>query len=209
MYTPSFIKRENQYSPGGEYMLRGEEYVGYYNVTIQGPYTGRVFDPKEFPLFPLKTVFNKESQTYSNLADGQGYITDLEFDDPLYSIIEPSIEDIKRGYFLRYFIQQRNDKRARIRELDKKQYDTVFDATAGINPNLYKSVILRWKIAGPEFDKKDGDIIIKPGVRDTNQRTLLEKEHLMTGIFALLRNRLAQYSPYAIDGRKSNTDLKL
>ena len=46
-YTPSFIKRENQYTSGNEYMISrtyvvkddpesvGKEYIGYYNITSE------------------------------------------------------------------------------------------------------------------------------------------------------------------------------
>ena len=51
MYTPKFIKRENQFTKGGEYMetrspvILGESkgYIGYYNITSEGAYTNRKF----------------------------------------------------------------------------------------------------------------------------------------------------------------------
>ena len=209
MYTPSYIKRQNQYTKGGEYMIEGEEYIGYYNITVRGPYTGRVYADKEQPLFVLKTVFNEQSQIYTGLAEGIGYATDLDFDDPTPAVIAPSKDDIKRGFFNRYFIQKRNDKRARVYELDKDQYSTVSDGTAGINPSLFKSVVLRWKILGPEFDIKSGGLIITPGVSDTNARTLLEKSKLIKGLYILLKNRLTRFSSYDINNSNSNTDIEL
>jgi hypothetical protein len=209
MYTPSYIKRQNQYTKGGEYMIGGEEYIGYYNITVRGPYTGRVYADKEQPLFVLKTVFNEQSQIYTGLAEGVGYTTDLDFDDPTPAVIAPNKGDIKRGFFNRYFIQKRNDKRARVYELDKDQYSTVSDGTAGINPSLFKSVVLRWKIVGPEFDVKSGSLIITPGVSNTNARTLIEKSKVIKGLYTLLKNRLTKFSPYDINNSDSNTDIEL
>ena len=83
------------------------------------------------------------------------------------------------------------------------------DETAGINPSLYKAAALRWKIAGPEFDIKQGGIIKTTGVRDTNARTLIEKSSVISGLYIALKNRLAQYSPYANSDSDSNTDIKL
>lgn len=209
MYTPSYIKRQNQYTPGGEYMINGQEYIGYYNITARGPFTGRVFADKEQPLSVLRIVLNEQSQLYDELATKNGYTTDLEFDDPVAAQTTITAKDKKSGFINRYFLQQRNDKRARIKEIDKVQFDSVSDGTAGINPNLYKSVALRWKITGPEFDIKDGDTIITPGVRDTNARTLKEKSNIIRGLYLYLKNYLAVFSPYAISDTESNTDIQL
>ena len=209
MYTPSYIKRQNQYTPGGEYMINGQEYIGYYNITARGPFTGRVFADREQPLSVLRIVLNEQSQLYDELATKNGYTTDLEFDDPVGAQTTITAKDKKSGFINRYFLQQRNDKRARIKEIDKVQFDSVSDGTAGINPNLYKSVALRWKITGPEFDIKDGDTIITPGVRDTNARTLKEKSNIIRGLYLYLKNYLAMFSPYAISDKESNTDIQL
>ena len=209
MYTPSYIKRQNQYTPGGEYMINGQEYIGYYNITARGPFTGRVYADKEQPLSVLRIVLNEQSQLYDELATKNGYTTDLEFDDPVAAQTTITAKDKKSGFINRYFLQQRNDKRARIKEIDKVQFDSVSDGTAGINPNLYKSVALRWKITGPEFDIKDGDTIITPGVRDTNARTLKEKSNIIRGLYLYLKNYLAVFSPYAISDTESNTDIQL
>ena len=209
MYTPEFIKRQNQYTTGGEYMLYGQEYIGYYNITAQGPYTGRVYDDKEQKLFTFRTVFNTQSQLYVTLAEQSNFVTDLQFDDPVTIYVAPTPAHYKQGFFIRYFIQQRNDKQARIKELDKEQFDKVPDAVAGINPNFYKSVSLRWKLKGPEFDIKKRNVIITPGVRDTNTRTVLEQDTVMVGLYLFLQNRLAEYTPYDDTDRNSNTDIKL
>ena len=209
MYTPSYIKRQNQYTPGGEYMIDGQEYIGYYNITARGPYTGRVYADKEQPLFVLRAVLNEQSQLYDKLATKNGYTTDLEFDDPVAAQIDITADNIKQGFITRYFIQQRNDKQARIKELDKPQFDSVSDGTAGINPNLYKAVALRWKITGPEFDIMVGGTINTPGVSDTNARTLTEKSNSIKGLNIFLKHRLTQYSPYAMNNNESNTDIQL
>ena len=209
MYTPSYIKRQNQYTPGGEYMIDGQEYIGYYNITARGPYTGRVYADKEQPLFVLRTVLNEQSQLYDKLATDNGHVTDLEFDDPIAAQTTVTAKDKKNGFINRYFLQQRNDKRARIKEIDKTQFDSVLDGTAGINPSLYKSVALRWKITGPEFDIKDGGTIVKSGVRDSNARTAIEKTSNIKGLYLYLKNNLAQFSPYAISDRDPNTDIQL
>ena len=217
MYTPNFIKRETQFTNGNEYMLtrapviEGESigYIGYYNITAEGPFTDRVYTQKSKPLYPIKIVNTVESSRYVELITAKGKKTDLDYSDPLFSPVTPAIEDIKRGYILRYFIQQRNDINARIKELDKKQYEDLLKVDKGINPNYYKGLIVKWKITGPKNDIYNGDIITITGIEDTNKRTLIEKEFSMNGISLVLSNRLLQYSEYDLLGRETNTDIQL
>ena len=99
MYTPSYIKKENQYTRGDEYMRDAQPYIGYYNMTAAGPFTGRVFDKgtsKE--LYNLEYVSSESAQTYIELADGTGHVTDLEFDDPIGVYITPTRDDYARSY---------------------------------------------------------------------------------------------------------------
>jgi len=217
MYTPSFIKRENQYTKGNEYMLtrtpivEGESngYVGYYNITAEGPYTERVFTKKSKILFPIRFTNSEQSSTYIKLVEDKGVTTDLEFDDPTITDNLPTPEDYKRGFFIRYFIQQRNDTNGRIKEINKKQFDKLNDASGGINPNFYKGVSFRWKITGPKTDILNNGVVFKTGIQDTNLRTLQEKEFILKGIFQFLRNRVLEFSEYYTDIRETNTDIKL
>jgi len=209
MYTPNYIKKENQYTTGDEYMLDAEPYVGYYNITSQGPFTGRVFDSgTSQELFNLEFVNSTSAQTYVELADGTGHITDLEFDDPIGTYITPTPDDYAAGFVVRYFIHQRNDKSARIREINKKQFDNLSDPGAGLNSSFYKGVDLKWKLTGPRKDVIRNGVLAEAGVEDTNRRTIERKEFHMKGIHRFLRHRLVEFSEYAVKG-KPNTDIKL
>jgi len=217
MYTPSFIKRENQYTGGDEYMLtrapviKGESngYIGYYNITSEGPFTGRVFTKQSKRLFTVRYSASEQSSIYTKLIEDKGVTTDLEFNDPLITYIEPIPSDYKRGFFYRYFIHQRNDNYGRIKEIDKGQFDKLSDGGGGLNPNFYKGVALRWKLTGPERDILKGGIISKTGILDTNRRTLQEKDFILKGVSTYLNNRLLQFSEHSKDLRNSNTDIKL
>lgn len=217
MYTPSYIKRENQFTSGGEYMLtrapvlKGESdgYVGYYNITAEGPFTGKVFTATSKILFNIRYADTVQSSKYIELVTSKGKKTDLDYLDPIQLYITPTVEDIKRGFVLRYFIQQRNDINGRIKEIDKQQYDDLLKIGKGMNPSFYKGVVLRWKLSGPERDILKGEIISIPGVSDTNRRTLEQKERLMKGISSYLGNNLVQYSKYDPVSRDTQTDIKL
>ena len=219
-YTPSFMKRENQYTSGGEYMISrvyvvkddpesvGREYIGYYNVTSEGPFTGKKFTKSSKPLFNIKYANNISSQTYIKLSKSNGYVSDLEFDDPISVQVNPTDEDYLRGYFIRYFIQQRNDKQAKIKEIDKKQFDQLADLSGGLNSTRFKSVALRWKITGPKNDIIRNGLIYQSGVEDTNFRTLEIKSRVLVGLDILLKHQLVQFSEHG-EGRNTNTDIKL
>ena len=217
MYTPSYIKRENQFTNGNEYMLsrkpvvKGESngYVGYYNITAEGPFTERVYTKKSLPLFPIKITDTQESSLYVELVSAKGKKTDLDYSDPTISSIGVTEEDQARGFFLRYLIQQRNDVNGRIKEIDKKQHEDLLKSDAGLNPNFYKSVILRWKISGPQNDIYNGDVITTAGIEDTNKRSVEQKEFIMNGLTAFFQNRFLQYTEFDPQQLNTNTDIKL
>jgi len=209
MYTPGYIKREKQYTKGREYMFNGNEYVGYYNTTAHGLYTGKVFTKTSQRIHIIEYVENEQSQIYAELAETKGIVTDLEFDDPVGTEIAPTNDDYKLGHFIRYFIQQRNDRQGRIREIDKDQYKALADSATGLNPNYYKAVTVRWKLTGPEHDKIKNSRITIPGIEDTNRRSVEEREFRMPGIATTLQNRLLEFSRFAPLRRDTNTDIQL
>jgi len=210
MYTPNYIKKENQYTRGDEYMIDAQPYIGYYNMTAQGPFTGRTYDSgTSEELYKLQFVNSEDAQTYIDLADGIGHTTDLEFEDPIGVYITPTDGDHAAGFVTRYFIHQRNDASARIREIDKKQYDNLSDPSAGLNSNFYKGIALTWKLTGPRKDITSNGVIINPGVEDTNRRTIKRKEFHMKGIHRILQYRLVEFSRYAVKDNSTNTDIKL
>jgi len=210
MYTPNYIKRENQYTDGTEYMIDAQPYIGYYNITAQGPFTGRVFDNGlSQELYKLQFVNSENAQTYIELADSTGHVTDLEFDDPIGVYIIPTSDDHAAGFVMRYFIHQRNDKSARIREISKNQFDNLSDPGAGLNSNFYSGVSLKWKLSGPRSDIINNGIITLSGVEDTNRRTIKRKEFHMKGIQRFLQHRLVEFSIYDKKADSTNTDIKL
>ena len=210
MYTPTHIKKQNQYTDGTEYMINAQPYIGFYNMTAQGPYTGRVYDfASSEELYTLEYVETVAAQQYLTLIKGTGYVADLEFDDPIQVYATPTEDDYAQGFSIRYFIQQRNDKSARLREVNKKQFDNLSDSGAGLNSSFYKGISLRWKLVGPPYDVIRNGIIAEPGVSDTNRRTINQKDYSMAGIERLLQNRLLEFSEYAIHNKITNTDIQL
>ena len=209
MYTPSFIKKESRYTNGDLYMLDAIPYIGYYNISVKGPFTDKVLTDKSLRLYPLEFVLNEQGQAYSQLAEDAAIITDLEFNDPIYFRPSTTRDDFKRGYIDRYFIQQRNDVNGRVIEIGKSQYDLLIDTASGLNPNYYKGVQLRWKLTGPREDIMKDGLIYTPGVIGTNNRTIIEKNNILRGIYDRLIARLDQYSVYDSTLLNTNTDIEL
>ena len=190
-------------------MLNAQPYIGYYNVNVQGSFTDKVYTDKSLKLYPLEFVLNEQGQRYQQLADDRGVVTDQEFNDPMYFRPSTTRDDFKRGFIDRYFIQQRNDIRGRVIEVGKPQFDLLSDQAAGLNPNYYKSVQLRWKLTGPREDVLKNGIILTPGVIGTNNRTIIEKDNILKGVNNLLTTRLDQFSVYDSTILNTNTDIEL
>ncbi len=197
-YTPKHIKKENQYTDGTKFMLLDyAPYIGYYNVTVNGPYTGRIFDEgSSKPLKKLVKFDNESIKTYLQLADEKSLKTDYKFADPHYIITTPIEEDYQRGYMHRYFIRKRNDIGAPIIEIDKEQYEKYESKDEGINPFLYKAVHIKWKISGPKEDVLGPNgKIIQSGVENTNKRTVKSASNTLSEMYSLLGN-FVEYSKY-------------
>jgi len=197
-YTPLHIKKENQYTDGSTFMLfDNTPYNGYYNVTVNGPYTGRVFDDSNSkPLKKLVVYDNDTIKIYLQLAEEKSLKTDFKFNDPYYVITPPIEEDFQRGYMHRYFIRKRNDIGAPILEIDKEQYETYESKDEGINPFLYKAINLKWKITGPLIDVLGPNgKRLQAGVEDTNKRTVKSASNTISEMFSILSN-FVEYSKH-------------
>jgi len=166
---------KNLYTNGGEYILNGEEYVGYYSISIDGTAaTGQTLNEESQPL----TIMPEALKQYKIASS-----TKIN-DAPVPFVPIPTEEDYKRSWFLRYFVQRANDLNAEIVEIDEKQYNAIFGQSSVINYQLYIPMNLRWKIAGPLHDEIDDFTrrVVVPGVEDTNRRTVQASEKKMPGL---------------------------
>lgn len=165
------------YTNGKEYMLSsGMEYIGYYHIYKNNPFTGQTHE-NSYPLIKYVSDFNV--QKYISFKGIN------KFKDPIETIIYPTEEDYKKGYFTRYFIKQRNY--SKILEIDKNQYNSL-STTKGINENFYKGVELDWKLTGSFNDIYKNGIIKYHGIEDTNKRTVLLKDITLSGLKLFITN---------------------
>ena len=182
-YTPKEIITD-LYTYGSEWMTEQQvEYKGLYHKYTTGEvYTQPVWDDnKSIALVPyVNTPFNV--RTYKKLKPK--IKTKFNSIYPVNITIDP--EDIKKTWITRYFLQKQTDYS--ITEINSTQYD---DFSSGlIDPNLYKSVTVKWYISGPLFDT--GTSIKVLGVLTKNEMSLNAAEMVIGGIRSRLTN-LAEY----------------
>ena len=190
-YTPKEILTD-LYTYGLEWMTdQFVEYTGLYHRYTTGEiYTEPVWhDTKSIKLIPYidtPLMVYQYKQLKPKLKTKY---------NSLYPVM-PSIDivDIKQTWIYRYFVQRQTDYS--IIEIDLKQYD---DLDAGlIDPNLYKSVIVKWYIAGPLMDA--GTDIKVLGVLTKNNSEVNVANRVLPNI----RRRLSNLSEYYTD-----TDFKV
>ena len=179
---------------GNEWMMEdGTEYIGAFHKYIDGLIlTGGIFSAeKSQKLIPFKKTTIIQNSIYSKL-------TKLKLDkyiSPKQIRVKPTSDERNTGFFIRYFVLKRNDFKAPIFEINKKQFASLNKEKSGINEHLYFGITMRWKISGPEFDVKNGHIINESGVVDSNVRTVAAKEREMPGILNYLIN-MREFSVY-------------
>lgn len=190
-YTPKEIITD-LYTYGSEWMDEQQlEYKGLYHKYTTGEvYTEPAWDSnKSIPLVPYANtplIVRRYKQIKPKLKTKYNSIYPFN--------ISIDINDIKKTYITRYFLQKQTDYS--ITEIDSDQYD---DLNAGlIDPNLYISVTLKWYITGPILDT--GTTIKVLGVLSKNNASINQAEKVITNI----RVRLSNLSEYYTD-----VDLKI
>lgn len=180
-YFPGNIKERTtdvKKTDGKEYMfVDGTEYIGYYHIKGETLFSGAVHDTFSQVLIDYNP--DKNYVKYINLTDS--FLLGIYTDPSVYLPILTD-KDYEKGYLTRYFIKQRNNKNARIIEIDKKQYDSLNTKDKGINERFYMGMELDWKVVGPIYDGFKNNEIYIYGVADTNNRTLTLKEDEMSNI---------------------------
>tara|TARA_R100000005_G_scaffold96502_1_gene83943 strand:- start:6229 stop:6798 length:570 start_codon:yes stop_codon:yes gene_type:complete len=130
------------YTPGGEYLLNGEDYIGYYHIhPDKGAMVGKVHvntpherlvSVEDNPLITgYKIAYQEETLPVSQT-------TKL----PFTYMPNPSDEDFEEGFIVRYFIAKRNDYN-KIFETSEREYPKKL---AGLASGLYQEVEVIWHI---------------------------------------------------------------
>lgn len=200
-YFPKSRIIENQKANPGEMQTpSGKEYTGPYYVTFDGKiFSGaNPYSPGSKPL--VRSLLNKNEDD-TNIApdfNNDNYYalkpSNLaKLQDPTPYTPKPTDEDYRKGKITRYFARQRNGTQFKLMEIDQTTYDNLSNNRGGLNSSLWKVISIFWQISGPLRDERVGNIRIRAGIIDTNQRVLDNAEKSFIGIKQYLTD-LRQFS---------------
>ena len=157
----------------------GTPYNGLYYLTYDGKaFTGP--NPQVGPNEPLFKSIEVENSPFLQRTDlGQSQKADLisktnvSFNriggrpTPYYP--NPTAEDYKRGYVIRYFTKKENE-RGFVTEISQEEYSDLVNGTADYDISLYQTTKILWKLTGPLRSQRKSQYNVIPGIVDTNQR---------------------------------------
>lgn len=172
-----------QYTSGNEFVIStGEVYIGPYHILPTGQrFSGFQPEVKSIELFELRLNPTADILRYNQITDGG--INRYSTPNPYYP--SPSLDDYKRGWIERFFIQKRTSPINTIMEIDSQQFNQInTQNNPGINGILWNKLRIEWKIS-------------KIPSADANYLNLLSiqiSEPKFTGISAYITNGLEFYS---------------
>lgn len=206
MYYPKSKILEAQFTSGKEFVFKetNKYYNGYYCKLSDGRFlTGKTISNQSKEIIKL-TDLNQNKKitintglslgtpnlnvisTYSKIINSDIKEIANQIDLKNYNP-QPTQDDYKNNFIIRYFAKKLNIKEINIIEINFKDYDSVLNKE-GKYYNIYQVISLSWKIAGPERDDYSNKTQPVYGIVDTNQRTLNKKEFEMPGIKKYLSN---------------------
>jgi hypothetical protein len=190
-YYPSFRIIENLNTKGGEFTLDGKPYSGKYYEA----YDGRAFsgptpesgDNKELKRITkyisapgLNNMNISENQKKNIAAQSPTNLNRIPGKPNSY-YPNPTEEDYKKGYLIRYFTKKENEKGFVI-EISRDEYNSIVDGTADYNISIYQTVQILWKITGPLKNKRTSQYNTTAGIIDTNERLVDSANKTFLGI---------------------------
>lgn len=136
--------RTGQYSSGDEFVLvDGSIYIGPYHVLPNGQrFTEFQPTDKSVELFELRLNPTQDILRYNQITGNE--VNRFSAPNPYYPI--PSLDDYRRGWIERFFIQKRTSPVNTIMEIDSGQYNKI-NSPEGINGTLWNKLRLEWKIS--------------------------------------------------------------
>jgi hypothetical protein len=188
IYYPDTQIQKNLYTIGKEWMTMDDwkEYSGFYHKYV----TGEVFSEKDWnPGVSKKLVrFKDRPDSYFKYADITSFMningrkTEIvgskntvftRYSAPRSVKRQATDDDTIVGVMTRYFIYKRNEPNRVFFEIDPIQAQSYKTKKSGINSSLYGLIEFQWKLNGPEHDVYENNILMQPGVVDTNKRIIL------------------------------------
>lgn len=193
-YYPSSKVIEDQKTSGGEFLLRGQKYVGKYYIAYDGkaysgqsPITGpsELLTRDETPTRDPSTNINVVSIIDVNKQNKEGIVnthvgTRIK-GQPMSHQPSPSESDYSKGYLIRYFTKRENAKGFVI-EISQEEYNSIVNGTADYDIRVYQVTKILWKLTGPLNSQRKSQYNIIPGIIETNKRLTETSNKTFLGI---------------------------
>lgn len=189
-YYPADEITINLFTTGSEWMTEQSiEYIGQYHTYTTGEvYSEASYNPgssvRLIPYISIETTNNTNTIYKALKPDIQ-----VAYQSPELTIIAPTVNDYKAGFFRRYFLKKFNE--TLIIEVDSKQFNLWKSSV--IDRNLYNGVEMLWFISGPIEDTYEKQIKIV-GVYSKNQKQLALAAQRMPELATRLNNLIEFYS---------------
>jgi hypothetical protein len=178
-YYPSFRIIENLNTSGKEFTLEGEPYSGKYYETFDGrfftganPQTGpsqEIFKVPQYQSTPGLDNLVISTELKNRLAQNTRVQPNRLPGSPTSFYPQPTEEDYRKGYVVRYFTKKENEK-GYIIEISEDEYNAIVNGTTDYDIRLYQVTKILWKLTGPLKSTRQSQYNIIPGIIDTNQR---------------------------------------
>lgn len=210
-YYPLNRVKTNQKTTGGQYVLNGADYKGYYYETYDGTtYTGK--DPIQGPSQKLQKLETTDPRLNTNEyrptrgntiltgPDIDGYVESrgslyqpqtFQVPQPYYP--SPTDDDYARRSFTRYFAKKRSQAGFVI-EIDQTTYDALKAADEKYDYINYECISTLWQLTGPLRDDRTNKQYKIAGIIDTNERLINAKEPTFLGLKAFIGGEYAKFA---------------
>ena len=190
-YYPSFRVTTNLNTKGKEFTLDGKPYSGKYYEAYDGrvfsgptPVSGNNKELKRVPKYtsaPGLNSMNISDRQKKIIASQSGLNLNRVPGKPNSYYPNPTEEDYKKGYLIRYFTKKENQNGFVI-EISRDEYNSIVDGTADYDISIYQIVEILWKITGPLKNKRTSQYNTTAGIIDTNERLVESANKTFLGI---------------------------
>ena len=202
-YYPSFRIIQNLNTRGNEFTLEGEPYSGKYYETFDArfftgtnPQTGpnqEIFKVPQYQSTPGLDTLVISTELKNRLAQNTRVKPNRLPGSPTSFYPQPTEEDYRKGYVVRYFTKKENEK-GYIIEIFEDEYNAIVNGTTDYDIRLYQVTKILWKLTGPLRSTRQSQYNIIPGIIETNKRLTEASNKNFLGIVDFIGG---QYSKFA------------
>lgn len=202
-YYPSFAIIQNLNAQAGEFTLNGLPYTGKYYQTVDGEFFTGV-NPQTGPSEKLQKIIsfnavpglnslNIPDRNKIDFAVRSNLSTTRIPGRPNTYYPQPTDEDYRKGYVIRYFTKKENE-RGFITEINEAEYNSIVNGTADYDISLYQTTKILWKLTGPLKSTRTSQYNVIPGIIDTNERLTIAANTNFLGIVEWIGGDYAKYA---------------